>query len=91
MIEHDIEMADECRAFLQSDLGKGLDASTQQEIEVCKDELLNLDPFKYTTLTDLQNAISGVQYRANIAASVRNYLAEILVIGNQAEQIDGEE
>lgn len=79
------ELGEEIAKFLQTDIGKYLDGCTSQDIESAKDDLLELDPHKYTSLTELQNAMAGIQKRARTAESLRQYLSEAILNGNQAE------
>lgn len=86
-----IEIGEEARRFLATELGKYIDGCTEQDIENAKDELLELDPYVSKTLKELQNAISQIQQKAINAASLRGYIAEAIINGDQAiHQLQGE-
>lgn len=72
------------KSFLVSPSGKYIDGCTQQDIDLAKDELLELDPYKSTTLQELQNKVIAIQTKARIAIALRSYIAEAIVKGNQA-------
>jgi uncharacterized iron-regulated protein len=78
------QLGTQAKSFLESDLGKYLDGSSIQDIEAAKDDLLNLDPYQSTDLKDLQNKISSIQKRAQVAQAIRGYLAEAITNGAQA-------
>ena len=72
------------KSFLESDLGKYIEGCTRQDVESAKDELIALDPYLFTDLPLLQNAISSIQEKARIAESIRGYLSEAITNGAQA-------
>lgn len=85
-LEAAMELATDFKKFLQSDPGKYLIGCAEQDTKIAKDKLLELDPYKYKTLTELQNAILSIQREANIAMALQNYIGVAIVEGEQAEQ-----
>lgn len=80
----DVEIGEQAKAFLQGDLGRYLEGCAQQDLTQAKDELFDLDPYKYTELVALQGAISAIQRKGKIALDVQQYLAEAITNGSQA-------
>lgn len=79
------------REFLASDVGKYLSGCTEQDIDAAKDELLELNPYSFDSLVDLQNKISQIKRRAEIASALIEYIQEAIVQGNQAlHQLENE-
>lgn len=82
----------EAEKFIQSDLGKYINGCIQQDIESAKQELSELDPYKYTTLPELQNAITEIQNRSRASKDLYSYISEAINRGIQAEhQLDQED
>ena len=95
MNESDIatfELGEEAKKFLQSDIGKYFDGCSLQDLELAKDKLLELNPYEYHTLIELQNKIASLQLDAKVAEKMRLYIAETIEKGRQAEhQLETEE
>lgn len=86
------KLGEAAKVFIQSDLGKYLDGCSLQDLEQAKDDLLDLDPYAFISLVDLQNKIVLLQLNAKIAQKMRVYLAEIVERGRQSEhQLETEE
>lgn len=75
----------ELTKFIETDVGKYLDGCSQQDVEAAKDELLEIDPYKFTTLRALQNKICDIQHKAKVAMSLRQYLYDAIINAQQAE------
>lgn len=79
-------------AFIQSDIGRYLDGTLKQDEDQAKSELLELDPLKFTTLVDLQNAIVQIQLKVKIAQSIHDKLEEAINTGRDAtHQLENQE
>lgn len=78
------ELGERVRAFLQTDVGKYLAGVVQQDIEEAKTKLLELDPYTFKSLQDLQSEIAGLQTKARIAEKLAGYLSEAVIKGDQA-------
>ena len=89
MNEHEkaFSLGEDAKRFMVSDLGKEFDKISQADIEIAKRAMVELDPYKFTTLPELQNAIAVIQRQAEIATAIRSYVAEAIEIGNQAEHV----
>lgn len=75
----------ELRKFIQqTDAGKFLSGVIDQDIQSSKDKFMDLDPYKYTTLQDLQNAILSIQFEARISIALQNIIGVAIVEGDQA-------
>jgi hypothetical protein len=85
-LEAAMELSIGFKKFLKSDPGKYLIGVAEQDTKIAKDQLLEIDPYKYTTLADLQNAILSIQREANVAMALQNYIGVAIVEGEQAEQ-----
>lgn len=81
------QIGEEAKRFLQTNVGRYLDESSKQDIEEAKNKLLELDPYAYKTIVDLQNAIMAIKQEAIYAMKLRGYLHEIIVRGNQATDL----
>lgn len=94
-MEEDIatfKLGKEAELFIQSDLGKYIDGCAKQDSESAKYALLELNPYEFTNLTDLQNKIVSLQLQAKIAMKVIDYFSETVNRGRQAEhQLETEE
>lgn len=81
------EVGDKVRAFVESDIGKlilkGADADRTEAIK----GLLELDPFGYNNLPDLQNALAKIQENVVLAGKVQAYLGDAIIRGDQADQL----
>lgn len=80
----------EAEKLIASDLGKYLDGVYLQDLEEAKEAFLELNPFQYTTLELLQNAIAELQAQVKIAQKVRTYLSETIINGRQAAQLESD-
>lgn len=78
-------LGEAAKVFIQSDLGKYIDGISLQDIEEARDALMELDPYKFTELVALQNELSSIQRNARVAQKMREYLAETVERGKQAE------
>lgn len=72
------------RKFLKSDSGRYLSEVAQQDADHAKGKILELDPYKFTSLIELQNEIASIQREALIAQSLHGYIEAAIVAGNQA-------
>ena len=84
--EAEIKLGLEAEAFVESDIGKLIQGKAEQDCEAAKDKLLELDPYKYNTLPELQNAIMTIQADARTALRIKSYIAETIITGQQADQ-----
>ncbi|MCR4308116.1 MAG: hypothetical protein NUV80_06165 [Candidatus Berkelbacteria bacterium] len=95
MSESDIaafKLGKEAEVFIQSDLGKYIDGCSKQDMESAKQALLDLDPYAFKDLVELQNKIVSLQTQAKLAMKVIDYFAETINRGKQAEhQLETEE
>ena len=81
----------EVKEFLLTNVGKYIDGCTQQDIQSATDEMMAIDPYAYTSLAELQNKISSIKLKALIGESLRGYMADAIVKGNQAlHQLENE-
>ena len=88
----DYKLGKEAELFIQSDLGKYIDGCSLQDLDAAKESLLELDPYEFKDLTGLQNKIISLQLQAKVAQKLRDYLAETVERGRQAEhQLETEE
>lgn len=78
------EMGEQARKFLTTPVGKLLIGSADQDLEEAKDKLLELDPYRYTSLVDLQNAIQAIKAEAICALKLKGYIGEAIIVGDQA-------
>lgn len=78
------KLGKEAEILIQSELGRYLNGAFLQDIERAKEDLLNIDPYSFKSLQEIQVAISELQHKANLAISMQNYLAEIVTNGQQA-------
>lgn len=79
------ELGIELEKFLQTDTGRYVSGCAEQDIDLAKDKFLELDPYKYSTLQDLQNAILDIQLQARVAMALQKYIGVAIVEGRQAE------
>lgn len=82
----EIELGLEVIKFLETDIGKYLEGCSRQDVEDAKGALLAIDPYAYTELQKLQNAIAEIQRKALIAESLRAYLSEAILNARQAAE-----
>lgn len=81
----------EAEKLVKSDLGKYLDGVYQQDLNEAKLALLEIDPFSYKTLTDLQNQIAALQFNVKLAQKLQSYLSDTIINGRQAtHQLENE-
>lgn len=86
------KLGKEAEKFVVSDLGKYLDGAAGQDIEAAKEEFLELNPYEFSSLVELQNKISDLQHRAKVAIAFRSYVTETIERGRQSEhQLETEE
>ena len=90
-LEADLLIGEDMKAFLNSDVGKYILGCAEQDIQEYRESLQELDPYKYTTLADLQNAIADISRKAEIAGLVKGYIADAIIRGQQAEHTLNEE
>lgn len=79
-------LGDEARAFVKSNIGQYIAGCAQQEVEVAKTELLNIDPYSVHSLQELQAKIAAIQMKARIALELDKYISEAITRGQQASQ-----
>ena len=84
--EAQIKLGLQAEAFEQSDIGRLILGQAEQDIQEAKDKLLGIDPYKFSTLSDLQNAISSLQSDAKTAQRIKDYIDETIINGHQADQ-----
>lgn len=82
--ETQIAIAEECRKFLESESGQYLISVMQQDVDIAKDKLLEIDPYKYDTLARLQNAIADAQRSARLAIQLQDHFANTIREGMNA-------
>ena len=81
------ELGDRVKAFIESEIGEMLiDKSERDESEAMR-ALLTIEPYKYTTLGELQSAIAQKQENVILAGKVHSYLAEAVIQGQEADQL----
>lgn len=78
------ELGEKAKEFLGTELGKYINGCSLQDIDEAKDRLLEINPYDYKTLEELQNAIVSIQKGAKVAEGVRLYIAEAIQRGEQA-------
>jgi len=71
------KLGEDAQAFLKGDLGRFLLGRAQQEIDLAREEMDDIDPHAFKEIRDLQNQI----WRAR---SFGNWLAELIHRGNEA-------
>ena len=84
--EAEIKLGLEAEAFIESNLGRLIQGKADQDCEAAKDKLLDLDPYQYSSLPELQNAIMTIQADAKTALRIKSYIAETIITGKQADQ-----
>lgn len=90
-LEASEELGKVLKAFLLTDAGKYIDGCSGQDIDNAKEELFDLDPYEFNTLAELQNKLWSIKRKGLIAQSLRSYIAEAIVNGNQAtHQLENE-
>jgi len=81
------QMGDKVRAFIESDIGQLiLSGADIDKAEAIKD-LLELDPFAYNNLPDLQNALAKIQENVVLSGKIQGYLGDAIIRGDQADQL----
>lgn len=78
------ELGEQAKKFLVTKVGRYIDGCSKQDIDEAKDQLFELDPYKFDTLVELQNAIASIKAKAVSAMKLRGYISEAIVRGNQA-------
>lgn len=79
------KLGEAAKQLVESELGKYLDGMSLQDIDAAKEELVDLNPYEFKSLNELQNKISELQFRAKVALTFRSYIAETIERGRQAE------
>lgn len=87
MLVAEVELGEQFKKFLNTKVGRYIEGCTQQDIDVAKDELLAIDPYKYNTLVELQNAIRSIQEKAVCLQKLRAYMADAIVRGDNAGHV----
>lgn len=72
------------KTFLASDVGRYLIGSMEQDLQSSKDACFDIDPYKYATLVDLQNALATAQGKGRRALDMQAHLSEAITNGEQA-------
>lgn len=85
MSDHDTLIAEamlgkDAEEFLNSDVGRYLLARAKEEIEQAQDELSSVSPWRRNRIKQLQSQV----WRAR---SVKQWLAELITAGRQAESL----
>jgi len=70
----EVEVGEAIRSFRNSDTGKYLKGVCDQDVEEAKEKLLELDPYAYSSLVDLQRSIAHIQRKALIANELQRYM-----------------
>lgn len=81
------ELGIQIQNFISTDVGRYLIGCRDQDENDATDKLLNLDAFQYSTLGELQSAITKIQQDILTAKKVHGYLSDAIIRGNQAEEI----
>jgi len=80
------QLGQEARDFLETDLGKLFIARAEQDEQAAIQNLITLDPYKFNTLIDLQNAIMAIQQEFLVGNRITRYLNDAIVNGDVAWQ-----
>jgi hypothetical protein len=87
-----IAVGDEAKKFKDSDIGRYLSAVAKQDEDNAKDALLALNVWSFTSLIELQNAISALKERVMSFRMIEQYLHEAISEGEAADhQLNNEE
>lgn len=78
------QIGDEARAFLNGNVGQLFWARAEADVDAAKEDLLDLDPYAFTSLTDLQNAVVRIQTKAAQARTLQGYFHEAIINGDRA-------
>ncbi|MDH3981285.1 MAG: hypothetical protein OES84_00115 [Kiritimatiellaceae bacterium] len=81
------ELGIEIENFLDTNLGKYLMGCKEQDEKDAIEELLSFDPYKYTSLGELQTAFAHIQEKVILARKVHGYLSDAIINAGQAEHI----
>lgn len=81
------EFGDKVSAFIDSEIGKYLIACKARDEAEAAEALLSLDPFKYSSLGELQSKIAELQENMVLARKIHGYLADAIINGKQADQL----
>ena len=72
--------------FTESPLYKVLEKRQAIDEQTAFKEFLELDPYTYTTLPDLQNKLAKIQENVLISRRVNTYFYETILIGREVEE-----
>lgn len=80
------QLGESAKDFLESDVGRMVlfraDADEQTAIQT----LVQIDPYEYETLIDLQNAIMAAQQEYLVGQRIAQYVRDAIVNGDMAWQ-----
>lgn len=81
------EFGDKVAAFSEGEIGQYLERKVQaDEIEIFQ-AFLELDPWDFNNLPDLQNAIARLQEPVFQGRQIKAYLADAIIAGQEADNL----
>ena len=80
------QLGEDAKSFLETDLGRLFTTRADSDEQGAIQALVQLDPFEYETLADLQNAIASAQRDMEIGQRIAQYLRDAIVNGELAWQ-----
>lgn len=80
------QLGEDVKSFLESPTGKMIADRAEIDINNGVSMLRALDPYKFSTLAELQNHIATIQRDMKIAGLVSEYLADAVTNGETAFQ-----
>ncbi len=85
-LQAEAAIGQEAERFKTTEIWRVINGKALQDVEFAKLALVELDPYQYTILSDLQNAISQLQIKARIAKSIEDYVEDAINEGGDAEK-----
>ncbi len=76
-------LGEAAKSFLSSDVGRYLIGAMEQDLQAAKDACFDIDPYKYSTLVELQNALLAAQEKGKRALDIQSHLSESINNGEQ--------
>lgn len=77
-------LGEAAKSFLSSDVGRYLIGAMEQDLQAAKDACFDIDPYKYGTMVELQNALAAAQEKGRRALDMQAHLSEAITNGEQA-------
>lgn len=81
------EFGEKVSSFLESEIGQYLEERAQIEENAAAAAMMEIDPWEYTKLSKLQNAIAKIQEKAIMARNNKGYLADAILSGRDADNL----